>query len=861
MALTAGSRLGPYAILSPLGAGGMGEVYRARDERLGRDVAIKVLPPRLSSDPERLRRFEKEARSSSSLNHPNVVTVFDVGDANGTAYIAMELVDGRTLRELIAEGPLPLKRLLGIGAQIADGLARAHGAGIVHRDLKPENVMVRRDGFVKILDFGLAKLTQSDSPESGATQSPTMTVGTEDGVVMGTVGYMSPEQALGKPLDFRSDQFALGASLYEMTTGRRAFERPSAPETLAAIIRDEPEPLRAAAPSAPIPLVWCVERCLAKDPEDRYGSTRDLAQDLARLRDGVAEGSLSSVAIAAAEAAPRRALWRVPALVAAALLVGAAAAYFAARRHRDEVPAYRLVSYHRGAIGGARFAPDEKTIVYAAAWQGAAPQLYSTRLDSTESTALPLPSANLLSLSASGKLAILLGRFPDNASIAEVSLAGGAPRPLFEGEPETLVLGQSVADWEPGQDRLAIVRNGQLEFPPGKVLVPSADGARVLGLRFSPDGKRIGFIQGAAKDQAVGVVDLGGQQRILSSGWGIVQSLAWHPRTGEIWFSARSLTAGTGVIELHAVSLAGAQRIVARSPQLIIVQDIAHDGRVLARSEEWTESMTCLPPGGARELDLTWLDFSHVVALSADGQDLLFSEGGAGAGGTGGTYMRKTDGASPAVRLGDGSSAQDLSPDKKWVLQRTPDRLVLLPAGPGEMRTIQDPGFRYRGAAFLPDGKGLVIAAAAQGRRPSLYVRDLVAGPPRPFGPPGCAAPQVSPDGKAVAALCGEGKWLLLSLTGGEPRSLDGVGEKPGEIVMGFDDTGRNLWLASGARTVRVERYEIGTGKRIFFKEITVADPTGVEDVGSVVLTPDGRAYCYSCMRSLSRLYVVDGLR
>src|SRR5512135_2859050 len=266
MAFAAGSKLGPYEIVAPLGAGGMGEVYRARDARLGRDVAVKVLPARLSADADRLKRFEREARSSSSLNHPNVVTVFDIGEADGTAYIAMELVDGRTLRDLLLEGLVPVKRLLAIGAQIADGLARAHGAGIVHRDLKPENVMVRKDGFVKILDFGLAKLTQSEGPSGDATHTPTATAGTEAGVVMGTVGYMSPEQALAHPLDFRSDQFSLGAILWEMATGRRAFQRPSAPETLAAIIREEPEPLTSAAPESPVPLRWIVERCLAKDP-------------------------------------------------------------------------------------------------------------------------------------------------------------------------------------------------------------------------------------------------------------------------------------------------------------------------------------------------------------------------------------------------------------------------------------------------------------------------------------------------------------------------------------------------------------------------------------------------------------------
>ncbi|HJW14868.1 MAG TPA: serine/threonine-protein kinase, partial [Thermoanaerobaculia bacterium] len=209
MTLAAGTRLGPYQVVGPLGAGGMGEVYRARDERLSRSVALKVLPGEISADRSRLERFEKEARAASSLNHPNIVTIYDIGSSESVAYIAMELVEGRTLRELLVSGPIALRRLLSLSAQVADGLAKAHSAGIVHRDLKPENVMVTKEGLVKILDFGLAKLTSKSSGSGEGSQLPTMT-GTSPGVVVGTVGYMSPEQASAAPLDFRSDQFALG---------------------------------------------------------------------------------------------------------------------------------------------------------------------------------------------------------------------------------------------------------------------------------------------------------------------------------------------------------------------------------------------------------------------------------------------------------------------------------------------------------------------------------------------------------------------------------------------------------------------------------------------------------------------------
>src|SRR5262245_23855667 len=319
MALPPATRLGTYEILSPLGAGGMGEVYRARDTRLGREVAIKVLPPEVSADGARLARFESEARSASALNHPNIVTIYEIGGADSISYLSMELVQGTTLRDLLAEAPLPIKRLLALSVQMADGLARAHEAGIVHRDLKPENLMITREGLVKILDFGLAKLVAKVAP--ALSQLPTMANPTAPGMVLGTVGYMSPEQAAGRPADFPSDQFSLGLILYEMATGKRAFSRGSAVETMAAIIREEPEPLGRLAPQAPAALRWIIERCLAKDTHERYASTRDLARDLAQLRDHISEISH--------EASPaqvrRRAGWLLPAAIATLMVVAAMA--------------------------------------------------------------------------------------------------------------------------------------------------------------------------------------------------------------------------------------------------------------------------------------------------------------------------------------------------------------------------------------------------------------------------------------------------------------------------------------------------------------------------------------------------------
>jgi predicted ATPase len=288
--LPAGSHFGRYEILGALGTGGMGEVYRARDPRLGRELAIKILPRKLSDSKLDVKRFEREAGSASVLNHPNIVTIFELGQVENTYYIAMELVEGELLRDMLRDGPIPLQTVMRIAAQIVDGLAKAHAAGVMHRDLKPENVMVSRDGLVKILDFGLAKLVSTDTDTNLPLDLETVSTSeTNPGAVLGTLPYMSPEQANGQPLDFRSDQFSLGSLLYEMVTGKRAFPHQGAAEILAAILRDQPEAAGLLNPQAPAPLCWVIERCLAKSPKDRYDSTHDLARDLAAIRDRLPE--------------------------------------------------------------------------------------------------------------------------------------------------------------------------------------------------------------------------------------------------------------------------------------------------------------------------------------------------------------------------------------------------------------------------------------------------------------------------------------------------------------------------------------------------------------------------------------------
>ena len=855
-----GHTIGPYKITGTLGAGGMGEVYRARDTRLDRTVAIKVLPAEFSADADRLRRFDKEARAASALNHPNIVTIYEVGSSGTTSFIAMELVEGETLQSLLAESRLSMKRLLAIAAPVADGLAKAHEAGIVHRDLKPANLMVTRDGFVKILDFGLAKLMHPPADSGDETDTSTISAGTDSGVVLGTTGYMSPEQANGKPVDFRTDQFSFGAVLYEMATGKKAFSGPTKLETLAAIIREEPESIAVANPNVPTALRWVIERCLAKAPENRYAATRDLARDLARLRDGLSEAGQSGLSPATIQSRTWARLW--PIVAACALLAGIAVGVFTIRRSAPGPPVYHRVTFRRGTVNEARFAPDGKTIVYSALYEGENSKVYWARSDSPESTTLPFQNASLLALSSSGKLAIALLRGA-NSTLAEVPLAGGAPREILENV--------SYADWAPDGENLAVIQSrgdrNFLEFPVGNVLYDPGPEVTLSDLKSSPQGDLIAFVEyrvtiwGRSGKASVCVVNRSGKRRVLSSGWGDVFGLAWNPKSNEIWVTAREAAGSSGGLILHAVSLSGEHRVVAGVPGLLIIQDISRDGRVLLKHTEWPSSMICLPPGSTKEVDLTWFDFSSGTDLSDDGKSLLFEEDGIAAGARGATYLRRTDG-SPAVRLGEGYGTA-LSPDGKWAISipnEMPGQLVLLPVGPGSSRMIETKGIECHSAKWFPDGKRILLNANEVGRPPGLYVLDVASGQPHSITPEGVEMGPVSPDGNFVAARGPGSTFYLYPVPGGQPRAVPGV--EPGEQLLRWDADGKTLFLArwNSPSSISIYRLDPATGRREIWKKLGPTDSSGVVYIGDVLFTPDGKAYSYTYRRDLSYFYVVEGL-
>ena len=858
MTLSAGTRLGPYEILTPIGAGGMGEVYRARDERLKRDVAIKVLPPSYSQDADRLRRFEHEAQSAGGLNHPNITAVYDLGSYEGAPYIVTELLEGETLRARLSGGAIAVRKAIEYAVQIARGLAAAHEKGIIHRDLKPENLFLTTDGRVKILDFGLAKLTQAEAQGGPQTNLPTAT---EPGVVMGTLGYMSPEQVKGKPADQRSDLFSFGAILYEMLSGARAFHRDSAAETMSAILREEPPDLSATNKSVQPGLERIVRHCLEKNPEERFYSARDVAFDLEAL------SGLSGTTAAASVAGPSPRRRLLPMFGVAAILASLAVGYFIGKGRGAAKPlAFRQLTFRRGTVWSARFGVDGKTAFYSASWDGAPTEIYVSAPGSPESRPLGISGADILAVSSAGDLAMALEsrvstEFTKTGILARASATGGgAPRQILEGV--------ESADWAPNGQDLAVVRiiggQARLEYPIGKTIYETR--GWISSPRISRDGERVAFIDHPSPGDDGGfpaVVDRAGKKTPLSTPFGSTQGLAWSPDGSEIWFTA----AEVGNRSLYAVSLSGRLRLLTRVTGSLTIQDAARDGRALLIDETRRLGLSGLAPGATKERELSWLDWSRPVGLSRDGKTVLFYESGEGGGAGYSAYVRDTDG-SPAVRLGEGQGLA-LSPDGKWVIallhKLTDAHLVLYPTGTGQPRPLTLPGLRLAmglgGIRFLPDGRHFLMSASEEGRGDRIYLADIEGGKARPITPENFRGPgPISTDGKRFLARKPDGKSVAYPIEGGEPTAVAGF--EPGDTPVGWTADDRGIFIQrSGAPVAKIERLDPATGRAEPWREILPSDATGVVRVSSVLISPNGTFYAYAYSRVLSNLYLVEGLK
>jgi eukaryotic-like serine/threonine-protein kinase len=852
MALQQGSKLGPYEILSPLGAGGMGAVYKARDTRLGRDVAVKVLPDHLVSDPDALARFQTEARAVASLSHPNVLGIFDFGQVNSTVYAVMELLEGETLREKMRVGALPLRRTLDFASQIAHGLAAAHSKGIVHRDLKPDNVFITRDGRAKILDFGLAK---REAKGIGTSEDPTATHHTEPGTVLGTAGYMSPEQVRGLTMDYRTDIFSYGSVLYEMLSGRPAFKRDTASDTMSAILRDEPPEVSETARNIPPGLERIVRHCLEKDPEHRFGSAADIAFDLETVSQASTASSPQRI-----QTFRRKFRLQSLALMAAALLIPVA--FFVGNRMAErQLPTFQRLTFARGTVQGARFASDGTTIVYSAGWNGNPSHIYTTRPEGTGASALELPDSILFSLSSGGELALGLnpssvGSLYSTCTLARVPMTGGEPREIMENV--------ITADWSPDGSQLAaaILTGGKtrLEYPIGKLLYEKS--GWISHIRISPDGEKTAFLDHPFSSDGgdVAVVDRNGKKRVLSTGWASLEGTAWSPNGKEVWFTGTRLGAATKV---YAVTLAGKERLVFPSPNELTLWDISRDGRLLVTEDDWRGEISMMAPGADHEKDVSNFDYSLARDISPDGVTLSFDDSGEGGGDGGAVFIRRWSDSS-AVRLGEGT-AGGFSPDGKWIASNDLDgkQFVMYPTGVGQPKTYPcgDLGCGY--ARFFPDGKRIAFVGTQQGHGTRIFSMDLASHKTQPISPEGVAFVTVlpiSPDGNYVAALGVDAKPTIFSANGGKSWTIPESKER--EFPAQWTPDGKAVFLTQrNGPGVKVFRVDVHTGARELWKEINATDPAGVIGVTRVYPTPDGKGYAYGYIRILSTLYLVKGLR
>ncbi len=862
MRLVPGSRLGPYEVLSIVGAGGMAEVYRARDSRLGREVALKVINESLASSPELVRRFEQEARIAGSLNHPNIVALYDVGVHDGAPFFVTELLEGESLRQRMSRGRVPLGTAVDWGIQLAHGLAAAHRRGVIHRDVKPENVFIAPGGQVKLLDFGIAKLAEEARAGPRGMLEATVTPGgdaTRTGSVLGTPGYMSPEQVRGDPVDSRTDIFSLGALLHELLSGERAFPGSSLIESGHAILNEDPRPLP---PSVPSGVGQVVLRCLQKEPDQRFQLATDLAFALEVVRNPTAGGSPAAMK-GRGRAAPRfLALGAVVALVAALLWRGGAFSRDAARVDVEQV------TYRLGAILAARFAPDGR-IILSASFEGRPEEVYGKSSASVEPQSLGLTDALLLGVSESGDLALLLEprfsrAFSMHGTLARVGGVGGTPRELVEQV--------EFADWSP-KGELAVVRNlgatSTLEFPVGKVLFRTT--GWISNPRFSRAGDRIAFLHHPLFNDDMGepiVVDLHGRSKVLTARWPRLLGLAWSPDGSEVLFTAGRIARNV----LVAVSEAGKTRELYTTPADLRLEDVAPDGTVLATEELERSEIGFSTAGHAEQSTLTWGNWGTAVARVSDQGSVLFSESVPVAPEEGQlptqpvwALLRRSE-RNAAQILGNGS-ALDLSPDGRTALVIRPDRhtLTALSVGPGESRAVQAQGMELSAARWFRDGKRLLATCRdASDAEYHLFIlpQDGSSGSRLSDIPVvGRRVLHLSPDDRLAATLDKNEALVLLSTRDGSVSRLPEAGTDA--IPRGWSSEG-HLWVTRGGdRTparARLLRFDVEHRRLLEERTVGPTETSGAIYLRDVAISPDGRSVAFVYGRNLGYLYRLHGV-
>jgi eukaryotic-like serine/threonine-protein kinase len=864
MALNPGTKIGSYEIVSLLGVGGMGEVYRARDARLGRDVALKILPAAFARDEDRLRRFEQEARAVAALNHPNILAIHDVRQYDGTPYLVSELLEGESLRAMLDRGALPQRKAIDYGVQIAQGLAAAHEKGIVHRDLKPENLFITKDGRLKILDFGLAKFATKESEAGAAASNLTLThAQTDAGMVMGTASYMAPEQVRGDAVDPRTDIFAFGAVLFEMLTGQRAFGRETPAETMTAVLKEDPAELtNSGRPISPA-LDRITRRCSEKSPEQRFQSAKDLAFALEAL-SGSSYSTAKQTAIAGAGGKSR---WMVAAACIFVGILAAAGAYFAGRHGGDKPATFQHLTFQRGYIKRARFAPDGQNIIYSAMWEGRPYEVFSMRVGDHTARPLDLKNAMLVGVSDSGELALLtkVRRIPMTpwmqvGTLARAPASGGTAREILEG----------VWDADISRDgkEFAVVRSAggpqQLEYPIGRVLFKT--NGYISDVRISPDGKSVAFMEHPlfGDDRGyVSLVDGSGNEKRLTGEAAGEEVLAWSRDGSEVWYGGTGQET-TGDRSVWAVKLNGKQRQVFAVPDDTTVWDIAADGRLLFSHEKMAAAQIVASPTNTAEHDVSVMGFGIDGSLSEDGKAIAFSEAGAAVSVDYSVFFRRLDGAA-AVEIGEGDTI-GISPDGKYVVALVPSqptKLRILPTGAGEARTF-DVGpvhVDLYNVSWLPGATEFVFLGH-EGVDPSRACRVAMAGgPARPLtNIPGAHFwNRISPDGKLVIEGPGvennfQLRWQVIDLATSQTRPAALL---EGDEPMEWEQDDRHVFVAhEGDNEATIFRVDVFSGQREVWKKIQPGDPAGLLDMARFYVTPSGGAYAYNTDRILSSLYI-----
>ena len=854
----------------------MGEVWKARDSRLDRLVAIKVLPEHLTENPDALARFEREAKAVAALNHPNILGIFDIGKQDGVEYAVMELLEGESLRDRLAHGPLPVRKASELAVQMANGLAAAHSRGIIHRDLKPDNLWITKEGRLKILDFGLAKQGAVLGPGSNSLY-PTEAVQmghihhTERGMILGTIGYMSPEQVRGEAVGPRSDIFSFGAVLFEMFTGKRAFARETASDTLAAILRDEPPEIEnVSGRTLSIGLRRILEHCLEKESDQRFHDAQDLAF---ALESASTTSSDSSASFTAPFAPPNLRTTRAWAgLVALALLMALGGGWFL-RGGGPPLPSFRQLTFGRGAIDGGRFVPGSRDIVYSARWQGNPSKLFMLREGSLEARALESEGAFLLGVSSLGSAAVLtkpnLWHGTLEGTLSVQSLAGGGAR--------AIVTDCFAAEFAEDGQALCVVTpapsaNYLLQWPPGETAYSSKHMLRNPRIR----GGVAAFFEESDLSFSDGdllVLAKGGQPKKVAACKGFT-ALAWGPGGKEIWVS----TYDGSESQIQAVALSGGTRVLLRHAGRLELLDVDSSGRCLVTANNQQRQAFGRAPGAQRDRDLTWLDAQAPMSLSSDGSQVLMARYG---------DWQMTDrknlylvptGGGPGIALGSGQTDAALSKDGRWAATFEPNAkgengVRLLPTGAGASPwlplgrdlSVSD------GLWFHPDGSKIYLFDFVRNNFARL---DLDSGAVHLEA----VSPKIttysrqevqSPDGRQfLVQLLDQpihperrGEALVI-VREGDTQGTPAMGNLHGEAIAGWAENSREAYLWNrNTSPAEVIRWNPVTGQRRPFLQINPTDTAGVMGMEILKITPDGKAYAYGLVRKLSDLYLVEGLK